>query len=33
LKGLAKGDLKFTVLGKKLKGSFVLVRTAIDNGY
>ena len=25
--GLAKGDLKFTVLGKKLKGSFVLVRT------
>lgn len=26
-KGLAKGDLKFTVLGKKLKGSFVLVRT------
>ena len=27
LKGLAKGDLKFTVLGKKLKGSFVLVRT------
>src|SRR5947199_5135926 len=27
LKGLAKGDLKFTVLGEKLKGSFVLVRT------
>jgi len=26
-RGLAKGDLKFTVLGKKLKGSFVLVRT------
>jgi bifunctional non-homologous end joining protein LigD len=26
-KGLAKGDLKFAVLGKKLKGSFVLVRT------
>src|SRR5216683_5457159 len=24
---LGKGDLKFTVLGKKLKGSFVLVRT------
>src|SRR5262249_4470 len=27
LKGLTKGDLKFAVLGKKLKGSFVLVRT------
>ena len=27
LKALAKGDLKFTVLGKKIKGSFVLVRT------
>src|SRR6202158_2383395 len=26
-RALAKGDLKFTVLGKKLKGSFVLVRT------
>ena len=24
---LAKGELKFTMLGKKLKGSFVLVRT------
>jgi bifunctional non-homologous end joining protein LigD len=24
---LKKGELKFTVLGKKLKGSFVLVRT------
>ena len=24
---LAKGELKFVVLGKKLKGSFVLVRT------
>jgi bifunctional non-homologous end joining protein LigD len=27
VRGLAKGDLKFAVLGKKLKGSFVLVRT------
>jgi len=26
-KALAKGELKFVVLGKKLKGSFVLVRT------
>jgi bifunctional non-homologous end joining protein LigD len=26
-RALAKGELKFTVLGKKLKGSFVLVRT------
>jgi bifunctional non-homologous end joining protein LigD len=26
-KALSKGELKFTVLGKKLKGSFVLVRT------
>lgn len=26
-KALAKGDLKFVLLGKKLKGSFVLVRT------
>jgi len=26
-KALAKGELKFAVLGKKLKGSFVLVRT------
>src|ERR1051326_6811252 len=25
--GLKKGDLKFVLLGKKLKGSFVLVRT------
>lgn len=26
-RALAKGELKFTVLGKKIKGSFVLVRT------
>jgi bifunctional non-homologous end joining protein LigD len=26
-KGLAKGDLKFVLLGERLKGSFVLVRT------
>ncbi len=26
-KALAKGELKFTVLGEKIKGSFVLVRT------
>jgi bifunctional non-homologous end joining protein LigD len=26
-KALAKGELKFTLLGKKLKGSYVLVRT------
>src|SRR3979411_770384 len=26
-RALAKGELKFTVLGQKLKGSFVLVRT------
>src|SRR5690606_31278355 len=29
-KALAKGDLKFTLDGKRLKGSFVLVRMAKD---
>ena len=30
---LKKGELKFSLNGKKLKGSWVLVRTRIVNGF